>query len=72
MADDAGDAGGICCRRISTCSSASWLKRGLAIIDLWPPRKIRAWTTHVAWTVRQGGIYHEVLEQAKAIGADLI
>lgn len=27
---------------------------------------------HVSWTVRQGGIYHEVLEQAKAIGADLI
>jgi len=27
---------------------------------------------HVSWTVRQGGIYHEVLEEAKAIGADLI
>ena len=27
---------------------------------------------HVSWTVRQGGIYHEVLEQAKAINADLI
>ena len=28
--------------------------------------------THVNFTVRQGGIYHEVLEEAKAIGADLI
>jgi nucleotide-binding universal stress UspA family protein len=27
---------------------------------------------HVDSTVRQGGIYHEVLEEAKAIGADLI
>ena len=27
---------------------------------------------HVGWNVRQGGIYHEVLEEAKAIGADLI
>src|ERR1700753_1439456 len=27
---------------------------------------------HVNFTVRQGGIYHEVLEEAKAIGADLI
>jgi universal stress protein G len=27
---------------------------------------------HVSWEVRQGGIYHEVLEQAKAINADLI
>jgi nucleotide-binding universal stress UspA family protein len=27
---------------------------------------------HVGWTVRQGGIYHEVLEEAKAIRADLI
>ena len=27
---------------------------------------------HVSATVRQGGIYHEVLEEAKAIGADLI
>ena len=27
---------------------------------------------HVTFTVRQGGIYHEVLEEAKAIGADLI
>ena len=27
---------------------------------------------HTSWTVRQGGIYHEVLEEAKAIGADLI
>ena len=27
---------------------------------------------HVSCTVRQGGIYHEVLEEAKAIGADLI
>ncbi len=26
----------------------------------------------VAWSVRQGGIYHEVLEEAKAINADLI
>jgi nucleotide-binding universal stress UspA family protein len=26
----------------------------------------------VSWAVRQGGIYHEVLEQAKAINADLI
>ena len=26
----------------------------------------------VSSTVRQGGIYHEVLEEAKAIGADLI
>ena len=26
----------------------------------------------VSMTVRQGGIYHEVLEEAKAIGADLI
>jgi nucleotide-binding universal stress UspA family protein len=24
------------------------------------------------WTVRQGGIYHEILEEAKAIHADLI
>jgi nucleotide-binding universal stress UspA family protein len=28
--------------------------------------------THVSYAVRQGGIYHEVLEEAKAIGADLI
>ncbi len=27
---------------------------------------------HVNFTVRQGGIYHEVLEEAKAVGADLI
>lgn len=27
---------------------------------------------HVSSTVRQGGIYHEVLEEAKAIDADLI
>jgi nucleotide-binding universal stress UspA family protein len=27
---------------------------------------------HVSFTVRQGGIYHEVLEEAKAIKADLI
>jgi len=27
---------------------------------------------HVSCTVRQGGIYHEVLEEAKAINADLI
>jgi nucleotide-binding universal stress UspA family protein len=27
---------------------------------------------HLSWTVRQGGVYHEVLEEAKAIGADLI
>jgi nucleotide-binding universal stress UspA family protein len=27
---------------------------------------------YLAWNVRQGGIYHEVLEEAKAIGADLI
>ncbi len=27
---------------------------------------------HVSSTVRQGGIYHEVLEEAKAMGADLI
>jgi nucleotide-binding universal stress UspA family protein len=27
---------------------------------------------HVGWNVRQGGIYHEVLEEAKAIRADLI
>jgi nucleotide-binding universal stress UspA family protein len=28
--------------------------------------------TRVSSTVRQGGIYHEVLEEAKATGADLI
>lgn len=27
---------------------------------------------HVSATVRQGGIYHEVLEEAKGFGADLI
>ena len=27
---------------------------------------------HISCTVRQGGIYHEVLEEAKAINADLI
>lgn len=27
---------------------------------------------HVSFTVRQGGIYHEVLEEAKVIDADLI
>ena len=27
---------------------------------------------HVSSTARQGGIYHEILEEAKAIGADLI
>ena len=27
---------------------------------------------HITTVVRQGGIYHEVLEEAKAIGADLI
>ena len=27
---------------------------------------------HVSWKVRQGGIYHEVLEEAKAINADLV
>jgi nucleotide-binding universal stress UspA family protein len=29
-------------------------------------------TAQISYTVRQGGIYHEVLEEAKAIGADLI
>ena len=29
-------------------------------------------SARASWTVRQGGIYHEVLEEAKAIGADLI
>ncbi len=29
-------------------------------------------SAHVSFTVRQGGIYHEVLEEAKAIEADLI
>ena len=28
--------------------------------------------SQAGWNVRQGGIYHEVLEEAKAIGADLI
>jgi len=27
---------------------------------------------HISFTVRQGGIYHEVLEEAKDFGADLI
>jgi nucleotide-binding universal stress UspA family protein len=27
---------------------------------------------HVSFAIRQGGIYHEVLEEAKAINADLI
>jgi len=27
---------------------------------------------HVSWAARQGGIYHEVLEQAQEINADLI
>jgi nucleotide-binding universal stress UspA family protein len=27
---------------------------------------------HTSWTVRQGGIYHEVLQEAKHMGADLI
>jgi nucleotide-binding universal stress UspA family protein len=27
---------------------------------------------HVSFIVRQGGVYHEVLEEANAIGADLI
>ena len=27
---------------------------------------------HTSWTVRQGGIYHEVLEEAKQMRADLI
>jgi universal stress protein G len=27
---------------------------------------------HITFAVRQGGIYHEVLEEAKAFGADLI
>jgi nucleotide-binding universal stress UspA family protein len=29
-------------------------------------------SSHVSTTVRQGGIYHEVLEEAKSFGADLI
>ncbi len=29
-------------------------------------------TAHVSTTVRQGGIYHEVLEEAKTFNADLI
>ena len=29
-------------------------------------------SAHISGTVRQGGIYHEVLEEAKAINADLI
>lgn len=29
-------------------------------------------SAHVSYTVRSGGIYHEVLEEAKAIDADLI
>jgi len=29
-------------------------------------------TAKISYTVRQGGIYHEVLEEAKAINADLI
>lgn len=28
--------------------------------------------SHVSYAVRQGGIYHEILEEAKAVGADLI
>jgi nucleotide-binding universal stress UspA family protein len=28
--------------------------------------------SRVSWVVRQGGIYHEILEEAKAIKADLI
>ena len=29
-------------------------------------------TAPVSWVVRQGGIYHEILEEAKAMKADLI
>jgi nucleotide-binding universal stress UspA family protein len=29
-------------------------------------------SSQVSGTVRQGGIYHEVIEEAKAVGADLI
>ena len=29
-------------------------------------------TARVSWVVRQGGIYHEILEEAKAMKADLI
>jgi universal stress protein G len=29
-------------------------------------------TAHVSYAVRQGGIYHEILEEAKAFDADLI
>ena len=29
-------------------------------------------SAHAAWVVRQGGIYHEILEEASAIKADLI
>ena len=28
--------------------------------------------SHISYTVRQGGIYHEILEEAKAMNADLI
>lgn len=35
-------------------------------------RDCRLDPAHVSMTVRQGGIYHEVLEEAKAIKADLI
>ena len=56
------------CRRISTCSSANRRKK--------PWKSSRAEcgldAAHISGTVRQGGIYHEVLEEAKTINADLI
>ena len=35
-------------------------------------RDVELEAAQISYTVRQGGIYHEVLEEAKSIGADLI
>ena len=66
-ADDPGDAGRIRAARFRR--AATQIGRGsLAIIC----KECGLDAARVSSTVRQGGIYHEVLEEAKAIGADLI
>ena len=56
------------CRRISTASSARH-----------PRKRSRSWRgesgiepSRISDVVRQGGIYHEILEEAAAVHADLI
>ena len=56
------------CRRISTCSSGNRRRKRSSIIA----REIGIDAGRISSVVRQGGIYHEILEEAKAMKADLI